>query len=196
VSISTYQELQDEVAAFLVRTDLAAQIPTFIRLAEADMNRRVRHWRMEGRATLSITSQFTDLPSDWLETKRLATDRALEPVSIDYMQERRYRHGDAAGEPRYFAHSAGQIEVLPSPDEAHTATLLYWARIPALTGSNTSNWLLDENPDAYLYGALMHSSGLLQEDERIATWGGLYADAVRSINGNDNSVSGTGLRMR
>lgn len=196
MSIATYAELRDEVAAFLVRTDLAAQIPTFIRLAEADMNRRVRHWRMERREVITLAGQFIDLPDDWMETKRLVTDRALEPVSIDFMQERRYNLIDTPGAPKYFAHSAGQIEILPTPDAPRDAMLLYFARIPALSDSNPTSWLLDENPDAYLYGALMHSSGLLQEDERISTWGGLYADAVRSINGNDHSVSGTGLRMR
>lgn len=196
MTISTYAELQSRVADFLVRTDLTAQIPTFIRLAEADMNRRVRHWKMEQRAAITLAGQFTDLPGDWMETKRLVTDRALEPVSIDFMQERRYNLIDTPGTPKYFSHSAGQIEVLPTPDASRDASLLYFARIPALSDAEPTNWLLDEDPDAYLYGALMHSSGLLQEDERIATWGGLYADAVRSINGNDHSVSGTGLRMR
>ena len=43
MSISNFTELKSSIADFLNRDDLTAVIPTFIKLAEADMNRKLRH---------------------------------------------------------------------------------------------------------------------------------------------------------
>ena len=67
-----------------------------------------------------------------------------------------------------------QFQVIPPPNTSYSAELLYYAKIPALSDSNTTNWLLTESPDIYLYGALVQSSPYLKEDERVGTWAGLY----------------------
>ena len=52
MSITTYSELKTAVANWLNRDDLTSVIPDFIALTEADMDRKIRHWRMEKRATV------------------------------------------------------------------------------------------------------------------------------------------------
>ena len=42
MALATYADLQGEIASWLRRADLSAEIPTFIALAEAQMNRRLR----------------------------------------------------------------------------------------------------------------------------------------------------------
>ena len=76
--------------------------------------------------------------------------------------------------------------------------MIYRASIPALSDSNTSNWLLEEAPDAYLYGTLMQTAPWLREDERVAMWGSLYAQAIQSVNkdGEMAKHGGSGLRMK
>ena len=54
MSITTYAELKSAIANWLLRDDLTSVIPDFIALAEADMNRAIRHWRMEKRSTAEI----------------------------------------------------------------------------------------------------------------------------------------------
>ena len=71
MSISTFDELKTSVADFLNRDDLTNVIPQFIKLAEARANREIRHWRMEKRATATLDTQFTSLPTDFLEAIRL-----------------------------------------------------------------------------------------------------------------------------
>ena len=66
MSISTFAELKSSIADFLNRDDLTSVIPTFIKLAEADINRNVRHWRMENRATAEVDSQYSAIPTDLL----------------------------------------------------------------------------------------------------------------------------------
>ena len=49
MALSTYAELKAHVADTLNRDDLTSVIPTFIVAAEAQLNRDVRHWKMEQR---------------------------------------------------------------------------------------------------------------------------------------------------
>lgn len=200
MTLETYSELQAEVAAFLNRDDLTAQIPSFIRLAEASMNRKVRHWRMEKRVSATVTGQYADLPVDWLETIRYHVPgvRRLKLLSQAEMMDKREIHADAAGAPCFYAHTTGEIEHYPTPNEDVTTELVYYASLDSLSDDTTSNWLLTTSPDAYLYGALLHSAPFLLEDERIGIWGGLYKDALTGLNAASNQArtSGSGLARR
>ena len=202
MAVSTYAELQTAVAAFVNRDDLTAIIPTFIALAEAQIQRDVRHWRMHERAVTSITTRYVALPGNWVETIRFTVDangyRELRLLSEPAMQGLRACTGNTGGVPQYYAHIAGEIEVYPSPSGAYTGELVYVEKIPALSDATTYNWLLQEAPDVYLYGALIQSAPYLSEDGRAALWAGLYQSAVMALNaaGERAQYSGTGLVMR
>ena len=203
MSITTYAELQTAVADFLNREDLTATIPTFIALAEADMDRRVRHWKMEARLAVSYDAQFEDIPSDWVETISLYLTDGDGPYQVDLisradMMDRRYQAADTGGRPAFYAMSANQFELYPSPDEAYPGELLYLQKIPALSDSNTSNWLLETAVDAYLYGALVHSAPYLKDDSRLNVWAAMYQSAIDNLNAasKKSKNSGVGLRMK
>ena len=74
MAISTYAELQTAIADFLIRDDLTSVIPTFITMAEAQLNRDVRHWKMEQRSTAELDDQYLTLPTDWIETVRVTVN--------------------------------------------------------------------------------------------------------------------------
>lgn len=200
MTITSYATLQTQVADFLNRSDLTSQIPTFIQLAEASMNRKLRHWRMETRSRADVSTQYADLPSDWLETVRynIVGDRRMSLISHAELMDRREATENTAGKPRFYAHVAGDLELYPTPDATYSTELLYYAKIPALSDDNTSNWLLTNAPDAYLYGALTHSAPYLQEDSRIQVWGGLYADVMSSLTTESAAAkhSGSSLALR
>ncbi len=46
----------------------------------------------------------------------------------------------------------------------------------------TTNYVLDNHPDVYFYGSLLHSAPYLDDDQRIATWERYYYAAVERIN--------------
>lgn len=203
MAITTYAELKTAISDFLNREDLTTVIPTFIALAEADFNRKVRHWRMEGRSEATIDTQYSGIPADWLETIRfnISTSegtRGLELIGHSEMADRRGEAHDESGIPKFYSMSGGEFEVLPAPDGNYTADLLYYKSIEALSDSNTTNWLLTYHPDAYLYTALIHSAPYLDEDQRATTWAALTASAIDNINtSSDRSrFSGTGLKMK
>lgn len=202
MAITTYAELKTAIADFLNRDDLTSVSADFITLAEADMNRRVRHWRMEKRSTAQIDTQYSALPADFLEALRFyitsGDTSPLELISQFEMVDQRYRTSDATGKPQYYAVTAGEFEVYPTPDSTYTAELYYYARTTALSDSNTTNWLLTYFPDAYLYGSLVHSAPYLKDDPRIQVWAALYQSAIDGINAESESskFGGSGRRMK
>ena len=56
MSITTYAELKTAIADFLNRDDLSSVVDTFIDLAEARIQREIRHYKMEETDTLSASS--------------------------------------------------------------------------------------------------------------------------------------------
>lgn len=201
MAITTYAELKTAIANWLNRDDLTSVIPDFISLAEADMDRKVRHWRMEKRATVQLDDQYSRVPSDWLESIRFYLSGGdtyeLRQTSHSDMINRRMNAANVAGRPQYFTMSDGAFEIFPTPDTAYTAELLYYGRTAALSDSNTSNWVLEYAPDAYLYGALVHSAPYLVDDQRTQIWASLYQSAIDNVNmASDKARSTTsGMRM-
>jgi len=194
-----YTELKTAIGDFLNRRDLTSVIPTFIQLAEADLNRTVRHRSMLARATASLDTHFTSLPSDFVEAKNIQLN--TEPVtSLRYvtMEQADVLRTQTSGQPAYYTLVGETLEVVPPPDTDYTVELVYYKKLPSLSDSNLSNWLLASHPDVYLYGALMQSAPYLKNDERVAMWGSLYRQFVSDLNVSSDKaeVSGASLRMR
>lgn len=201
MAITTYSELKNSVSNWLNRDDLTSVIPDFVALAEANMDRVIRHWRMEERSTADLNARYTALPSGFLEAVRFHLDtdeRPIELLTPLSLQQRRQGNNDTQGKPAYYAIIAGQIEVWPTPDTAYNSELYYYVGIPTLSDSNVSNWVLQYFPDAYLYGTLMHSAPYLVDDERVTTWASLYQNAILGINANSEKAKfgGSGLRVQ
>ncbi|AUQ64429.1 phage adaptor protein [Phaeobacter inhibens] len=195
--ITDYASLQTAISDTLDRADLP--VTTFIRLAEAAIGRDLRHWRMESREEASVSTRFAALPTGWKETVRMSIEGGadLDLVSDAEMAAMRAASADT-GSPCFYAFTAGQIELYPAPDGAYTLEHVFKAAVPALSDSNTENWLLDEAPDAYLYGALIHSAPHLVEDARLSTWGALYTSAIDGLQKESDKArhSGTGLKIK
>lgn len=170
MAITTYAELQTAIGDWLNRADLDQKIPDFIRLAESTLNDVLRQADMVTQSTgITITAGRATLPQDALEVVYAqvgsAEDEPLEQISPQQLTMlRRTRTRDAAN-PRFFAIIGRQIVVTPTPSSG-TLDLDYYQRIPALTTSNTTNWLLTDAPHVYLYTSLLHATPFLMDDAR------------------------------
>ena len=189
MAITTYAELQTSIANWLNRDDLTAVIPDFISLTEAQIARDVRHWRQEKRVTTSVNEQYENLPIDWLEMIQiqLTAGGGLQVISAAEMQNRK-EASLVAEKPKYYRLTSNQIEFYPLPNASYEAAMQYYARVPALTNVDTTNWVLTDYPDIYLYGALIHAAPYLADDQRITVWASLYQSAVDSLD-RDNKKS-------
>lgn len=193
MNLSTYSGLKAAIADYLNRDDMTSVIPGFIALAEAKFNRKLRARQMIKRATATVDTQFFAYPPDWLEAKEFILNTNpityLKFVTDAQANELRSTSIIAPGKPAYYTIVGSQIEVIGTPDTTYTGELTYYAKIPALSDSNTSNWLLAYAPDLYLYGALIESAPYLKDDERLAVWSQLYNDSKADIEIADQRAS-------
>jgi hypothetical protein len=191
--ITTYSELKAAVADFLNRDDLTSVISTFVSLAEAQIARDLRHWKQERRVAGPADSGFEQLPVDFLQGINVTrSDGAqLRYLSTADMASEKYRNPDLGTAPAYYSINAGQLELWPAPTD-EDITLRYFARVPALSDAEPSNWLLEDMPDIYLYGALLHSAPYLKDDTRAQVWGSLYSAAVTQANKSSRVASTSG----
>jgi hypothetical protein len=182
MSFDTYAGLQAEVALLLNKTNLNAQIPSFIRLAEAQFSRRIRHYRMTERVTFTLDSDRRSLPCDYLGASSFKVGNyALIYVSPDQMDDVRDAGTAWNGPPQYYTVVGSDFLFSPGAG-TETAVLRYWKRIPQLSSRCKCNWLLETHPDLYLYGAALQAAPYLRDDDRIRVWQGFFNEAIDAIN--------------
>jgi hypothetical protein len=181
----TYAELKTAIANYLNRSDLTSDLDTFIDNVEAELNRRLRTKDMIKRATATADSQYLTVPTDWIEAINVEiTSNDFSPLfqqSIESLDVYRKSNNNSVGQPVYFAMVDDSIELAPTPDGEYTLQLTYYAKISALSDTNTSNFVSVSHPDVYLYGALKHASIFLMEDERIPMFTQQFEKALEEM---------------
>lgn len=190
MALATYSDLKTTVANYLARSDLTAQIPDFITLAENRLRRDIRTRKMLKlvSATMTANDSTLSLPSDFLQLRdiHLANTPArplnYQSPSIFF---RNARTTDT-GVPLEYTILDAEFQFAPIPDSAYTARMLYYASPAYLSDSNTSNVFLANYPDALIYGSLGEAEPYLMNDERLAVWAALYQRAVDSISSSDD----------
>lgn len=169
MSIANYSDLKSAITTFYVnRSDLAAVADDFIDLVEASLNLTLRCREMEASTDLTPTSNVCTLPTDYLEYKRVvelaSTRRALEYITEDAAD---YLYPDrTAGLSNHFMIIGSNLTALPL--SSNDIELTYYQQIPALSDSNTTNWLLTRSPNLYLHGCLMYAAEFTKNTERFA----------------------------
>lgn len=194
----TYAGLQVSVADFLMRSDLVQVIPDFIRLAEAQLSRRLRVADMITSTTLVVSTTSAALPTDFEGVVSFelpaGTGGPMRYVRPEEVRAQRQTNLSSTGTPQMFSIMANTVETAPAPSGSITCLLAYYAKIPALTVSNTTNWLLTKHPDLYLYGACLQSAPYLLDDPRLEVWGQLYAQGISDLLASDGRTAfGHGL---
>lgn len=201
MAITSYSDLIDSVSVWLNRPDIEQSVSTFISLAEAKFNRRIRDYRMVKRATAEVDTGYFVVPNDWQENIRFQLNTSpivtLEYVTPDQAAEEE-RLNSGAGRPVFFTMIGNEFQIIPSPDGVYDAELTYYSKIPALSSENTSNWLLEKAPDIYLYATLMEAAPYLEEDARIQTWSTLLEQSMNALQiESDRAKTGSSsIRMR
>lgn len=180
MALDSYSALQASIADFLNRSDLSAAVPSFISLAEAQINRRLAKdgpvREMMGRSDATVNAEFISVPADFLGAKAIylaPNYKPLEFISPEDLVYRKTLYPNQSGDPVAFAVVGGQLQFWPWCDGTFSAELTYWKRVPALSDTATTNWLLANHPDIYLYTSLIQSAPYLKDDDRIQVWGTL-----------------------
>ena len=181
---SDYTTLQATITRWAWRTgdaEFEASVPDFIALNEARLNDALRVRDQEKQATIALTDGAGALPSDYLEFRDVIRDGnpavVLSAVAPSYGDSQN-PFGDG-GDPVYFTIEGDTIRTFPRGNG--NIILSYYARIPALSIAEPTNWLLARKPELYLYGSLIEAAPFMEEDARLQTWTTLYDKALQDL---------------
>jgi hypothetical protein len=199
MSFTSYSDLKTTIAGYLARTDLTAQIPDFIRLAELRLRRDLRIRQMlKSVTTATVAADSTvELPSDFLEVRDLVIV-GNPPQPLNYSSPSAFTRNARSwesGKPLDYTVLANDFQLAPIPDGVYTVKMLYFAAPTFLSDTNTSNVFLANTPDVLLYGALLEAEPYLMNDARINTWGTMFDRALSSITRSDQQGQYSGVPL-
>jgi hypothetical protein len=200
MALDTYAELQSNIADWLHRTDLSAQIPNFIFLAERKISNNIRARQLEQSTTLTTTAgvQSLSLPTDYSSLKNISISGAVNTVLTLIPDDTllKYNSNNVNGTPQFYCVQGNNILLSPVPDNSYALTVVYYQDVPPLSSTNTTNWLLREYPYIYLYGALIEASVYVNDPDQVQFYQGKFNDAIQDVwqNFAMESFSGSPLR--
>ncbi len=185
--MTTRIELLQDLDAWLARDDIEsdADAGTILRMAEAEINRRLRTRAQEVVSTLVCSGRSTAVPTGFL-TFRFATLESDLGRDVEFMTPERIReapiwNNQGGGltdntatamtiEGDSDAVGAGNLVVTLAPTPTALAPITlnigYFRTFPALVGDTDTNWLLVNNYDIYLFACLMQV-GIWDDDEMV-----------------------------
>lgn len=207
MALASYSDLKSSIENWLARSDLSGVADDFIDMFEAEFSRNMRLEDMLTDTTLTTSSSTStvNLPTNFLQMENLSFDSKPRDITfITKKQMQQIRAGNQNGRPTAYtitssSTSGGQKRVLfaPTPDGTYTLTATHYVKLPALSASNTSNWLLASNPDVYLYGCLKQATTFTSDTERKMEFKQAYEQAMRELDlsNEGNKAGGHGMRV-
>lgn len=180
-----YADLQAAMIDWINHDDAStvAAAPLAISMFESEFIRENELARMEGRAYHIIRDPTNGipLPGDFITLRTLAQDgnpaSSLIQVSPSNLVD--LWSNSRAGPSVNYAVSGESLLIAPLPASGSRIDLTYYAF--TRLGSADTNWLLDEYPDAYLYGALKHLAIYLKDKEAASVYQIGYERAVAGL---------------
>ncbi len=189
MTISTYSELKDAVSNWTSRVDLAtgganvARVDEIIDNAEALLNRELRTTDQETKsATFSITGEYVAVPADFLQVRSFYLNSSpIQTLTFLPNDLQTDISQGSTNQPLHFSIVGGNFRFSPPPDATYSSTLVYYAKIPALSGSNTTNWLLTSHPDIYLAACRYYAYDFVQDYQAMGSQLEVTLNLIKSL---------------
>ena len=183
MALTNYTDLKASIASWLKRSDLTANIPDFINMAESYMNDDLRLRPMIAEADIvpSQVNTYVDLPDGFIEAINFLDDTGvrLEQVHHDQLNELYYNSPNV---PEYYSVTSRiNFECVASGVLSYKMT--YYKGLDLAT--DTTNEVMTKYPNIYLYGSLIQAEPFLKNDKRMVTWHNLYEKAMKKANNRD-----------
>lgn len=195
MAITNYTELKASVASWGKRSDLTALIPDFITLAEKRLNRNLLTRAQEFEVELTATpgSRYINLPDGvinpvglWLKAYLPRTKLTqLLPVDLPVKT-------NVSGYPEYWAIDAQTIAFDKLAGDAYTFDFRYSGNL-ALSDASPTNYVLSNDPDLYLFGALVELHKYAMDEQEAASWEARFQLSLDQANSNENDTRATAV---
>lgn len=191
--ITNYPTLVAAVEEYLARGDLQTYARIFIQQAEGRFNTDLKVVDMhKSTGLLDLAAGRVDLPTDFIDWVAVEwtppAGSPQRPLMLRYVEadspEFRTRHRPN-GPAQFYTVLAGTVRVMPAATGKLEMT--YYSRIPALTETAPTNWLIAKAPEVYLYGTLMEAALFQKDEEKSAQWLGLVKERLGAIFGQSDT---------
>lgn len=181
MALDTFANLKQSIQRLAHRNDTAFVIDDFVALAENKIDNRLRLQTNELRATASLTTRFIEFPTRFLQMRRLSLISGSTTYELKYKTPEAMTIKSAAGMPQEFTMTS-QIEFDRVPSGTYTLEMSYYARLNPLSTSNTTNDVLTNYPNLYLYGALAELHRWARDESLADYYDGLFDKYVAESN--------------
>lgn len=175
----TYAELQTAVIGYFKRSDIAARIPSWITLAEASLFRELDVSKISDTETGFTVGGLIALPADLQTITRLTVTVAGVEQTLDYITPND-DIADAGGYPDGYTIQGGSIRIYPDTGNGTAYTLYYVPKVSNLSNTVTTNWILDNASDLYLYATALHGAAEMKNSAEVASLTPIVARLVES----------------
>lgn len=195
--VTSYSTLATAVLAYMSRSDVgvaSGNLDYLIQECEAELNARLRVRRMLTALTPTVSAAgVVTLPSDFGGWKRFQIRDGTREWDLDLLSAEEttdvWSLYGTSGIPKALVTGA-TAQIVPFTNGTYSFAALYYARIAALTSTNTSNWVMANFPMAYLYGCLAAARGFAKNDSpkggsRLDVWNDKFQQAIRQIKAED-----------
>lgn len=195
-----FNEIKSAVSDWLARNDIDVQADRFVEFAENRINRalKIRHqetsiaelikddgtvevpddfdqWRTvfvyPGTPGLVLVDAFVVNTRNRGDISFAAVADTMTEMRVDSPENmwRRYPPS-VSGRPCYLTRVGDQFYVGPKPDGNYTLAGYYYRNFPRLSETEPTNWLSDNNSDAYVFGALAEASAYIKDEKQYLYW--------------------------
>ncbi|WP_375413085.1 hypothetical protein [uncultured Bradyrhizobium sp.] len=188
-AIANYGELKVALSDYVDQRNIAYVLPRLVQQAESRLNRELRTRFQLTTTALTLVSGAVALPSDFLEMAHVYGTNGYQyrsgPLSDSMRTTSQYsRYSIDDSDININGYSGGR-------------TIAYFAKLPTLTTSNaTTNWLLANYPDVYLYAVGFEAAKYLKDAELIAASKAALDDALLSVRVDDDRARWSNTTVR
>tara|TARA_Y100000310_G_scaffold342527_1_gene446163 strand:- start:11299 stop:11922 length:624 start_codon:yes stop_codon:yes gene_type:complete len=200
--ISNYQELVEQVADWTQRTDIVPRIPSLIGLAESEMRAnkreplRILAGDKTSTSTLTEGERFLALPSGYSKPQKFEITVDGNQYELKYRTPQQIDIRTQPGVPVYYTVANGQFEFDATASEDFAVTLHYHGSFEPLTKTNTTNYVLENYPNVYLFGCLKYAFLMLHDDEPRIKHEINFLDAIEAANAaEEDKREGVNMEM-
>lgn len=161
----SYATLQADIAEYMHRSDLTAKIPTFISVAESSMFRELHIKDLQVSVTGTTTGAYVTLPTDFGSVVRITVTYGGMERTLDYKAQAEAPTSSSAS-PGYYSFENDKL-VIWGAGTGQAYTLYYTPQLQALSLTNTTNWLLENAHDLYLYASCLECAKNIRDDNEV-----------------------------
>lgn len=188
MALDTYENLKQSIINWSHREDMDLLIDDFIDICEAEMYAnpeevlQIREGETLASFNTSTTDRYAALPTGFIEMREVRLEIANGPyIEMRYRTPGQLNIKPTVGIPQFFT-VTDQVEFDCVSDQVYAGKYQYHAEFTALSASNTSNAVLTNHPNIYLYGSLWALFNHAQDEQQAAKYYTAFIGAIRGAN--------------